>query len=268
MHIDQFRHNDIASFLELAAGEGWICDPWELTFLLKAFPHGCFVAREGNDAAAFITAIKYDRSGWIGNLIVRADLRGDGIGTSLMKLALGALLQAGTETIWLTASTEGKPIYERLGFTKLDWIRRWVGEGVGEAAYVTRVCPEEIHALDLAGWGDRRDQLIDTLLANSRVVANRQGFIVLQQSGEAVQLGPWGYIGTEGSAELLDGALARIGRAVRTFLDVPVSNVAAASLLLARGFLVKGSSELMYLGERPAYCPEKIYALASMGSMG
>jgi hypothetical protein len=94
------------------------------------------------------------------------------------------------------------------------------------------------------------------------------GFLVSQPAAEGVQLGPWGTKELETARELLDTARARAGEGTRLFLDAPAGNGNATALLHSRGFAVRGSALLMFLGEKPAYEPDRIYALASMGSMG
>src|SRR5512133_2333340 len=91
MGIESFNSSDSAAFLSLARGEGWICDQWELDFLLDSFPQGCFVWKEQEVPIAFITGINYGESGWIGNLIVAPLFRGKGIGMNLMGASLAAL---------------------------------------------------------------------------------------------------------------------------------------------------------------------------------
>lgn len=70
------------------------------------------------------------------------------------------------------------------------------------------------------------------------------------------------------AAPLLDHALARAGKKARVVLDVPAGNIDAAALLYSRGFTILGSAVLMCQGKKPEYDPARIYALASMGSMG
>jgi len=269
VNIDWFRHEDVDAFLELAAAEGWICDRWEFDFLLETFPQGCLVERANGRAVAFVTSVKYGRSGWIGNLLVREELRGKGIGAILMKEALNSLVEAGAETVWLTASEQGKRIYERLGFVAIDTIKRWTGMGRGgDMADLRGTSTAQMVNLDHAGWGDRREAIITAVAERGTVCGGYDGFLVAQPSAVGVQLGPWGCSSREAAAKHLDKGLAGAGAGVRVFLDVPVRNVAASALLYARGFRVEGTTTLMYLGNKPAYDPERVYALASMGSMG
>jgi ribosomal protein S18 acetylase RimI-like enzyme len=267
--IDQFQQGDVHDFLSLAADEGWICDHWEFDFLLRSFAPGCLVARVDDAPVAFITAIKYDKSGWLGNLLVRSDMRSKGIGSMLMKKSLKVLMDAGARTVWLTASDAGKAIYERLGFVAIDTIKRWRGMGGGVDAPAPVPCsPVDIPALDQSGWGDMREVILSHLLGRGKVVSNYGGFLICQHSTGGMQVGPWGATGRAAAEELLDTALAEVGEATRVFLDVPLRNVDAVTLLHSRHFSIRGSTALMFLGEVPAYNPSRIYALASMGSMG
>ncbi len=269
MRIDQFLRNDIEPFLRMATAEGWICDPWEFDYLLETFPEGCLVAREEGRAVAFVTAVTYDRSGWVGNLLVRRDLRGKGVGSLLLQESLAALFKADVETVWLTASTAGESIYKRIGFVTADRIKRWRGKGEAGAAPVPETLPlDAMVAIDRAGWGDTRESIMRSAAARGIVAGCRNGFLVMQRLADCIQLGPWGCADTGDAERLLDEALVRIGPLAEVFLDVPVGNVAAASLLLARGFSIRSGTTLMYLGRKPAYLAGRIFALASMGSLG
>ena len=269
MEIDRFRHDDIDPFLHLAALEGWLCDRWELEFLLRSCPQGCFVVRGDDGPIAFVTAISYGSSGWIGNLIVHGDHRGRGLGKGLMTRALAALHDVGTETVWLTASRAGMPLYERLGFVAIDTVKRWsrtgwegVSKGTGCLSF------EKMLETDRAGWGDKRAVLLAAILERGTVNARKDGFIVTQNCGKLIQLGPWGCRSIEGAATLLDEAVHGTGAKSTLVLDVPGRNVVATALLGGRGFTSRGEAVLMYQGRCPAYRPDYVYALASMGSMG
>jgi len=122
--------------------------------------------------------------------------------------------------------------------------------------------------LDHAGWGDGREAIIAAVAERGTVCGGSDGFLVAQPSAGGVQLGPWACSSREAAAKQLDKALAAAGAGTRVFLDVPVRNVAAAAILYDRGFRINGTNALMYLGHTPHYDPERVYALASMGSMG
>ncbi|TWJ18286.1 GNAT family N-acetyltransferase [Geobacter argillaceus] len=269
MSIDTLRQSDIEPFLEMAAEEGWICDHWELEFLRRAFPAGCLVWREGNRPIAFVTSIKYGRSGWIGNLIVSPALRGRGTGSALIQAALSALETAGAETVWLTASTAGRPIYEKVGFQAVDTVYRWRGKApAGSETLQPSLDLTAIKAIDRAGWGDFRELIFAALGGKGTIFTAGDGFLCRHRYADGVQLGPWGCLTPETARRLLQQALQSAGETAGTFLDMPGRNREGAKLLNLTGFRVAGSTLLMYRGRCPAYRPELIYGLASMGSFG
>lgn len=274
MRVEPFRTDDIATFLKLATEEGWVAEPWEFEMLLSKFPHGCFAARdESGEPAGFVTSLCLQRSGWIGNLIVAQQCRGRGVGQKLFGNALEALRVAGAETVWLTASKSGMPLYEKHGFSRVDTIIRWVGTGrqrhrAHADASKQAALTAQSHHLDTAAWGDRRDLLLAATSQRGELLQNESGFIVRQPCGEAVQFGPFTSLDTRSAACLFDEAVGAVPAGTRIFLDVPRSNRGASRLLHRRGMRVCGSNELMYAGARPDYRPELLYGLATMGSCG
>ncbi len=267
MVIALFCNEDIGEFLSLAADEGWISEAWELDFLRKTFPSGCLVCRNKGIPVAFLTSIKYCWSGWIGNLLVRREWRGKGLGTALLRRALKMLDEAGTQTVWLTASESGRPIYERRGFRAIDTVNRWEGSGQivhesNDSTFAT------IIEMDKAGWGDRREALLRATVARGSVSLLLDGFLVCQESENAVQIGPWGSYSSEAAANLLEKCFIPTENGTGIFLDVPSGNRHASQLLRRAGFTVRSSTTLLYRGKKPDYTPARIYALASMGSMG
>ncbi|WP_236015038.1 GNAT family N-acetyltransferase [Geomonas anaerohicana] len=239
-----------------------------MDFLLQTFPQGCLVKRDGNEVVGYITSLRHHKSGWIGNLLVTPQARRGGIGTELMQGALHALLDAGVETVWLTASAKGVELYKKLGFIAVDSVNRWVGEGSGSARWATSnwYDPDLLRRVDSSGWGDRRDALLTITSGRGQVICGNHSFLCVQHWPHGTQLGPWGGLLEGQAAPMFELALAAAGRSV--FLDVPAGNVTAAALLTRNGFSIRGSNTLMYLGVRPKYAPQKVFALASMGSMG
>lgn len=263
-----FCNDDINEFLSLAREEGWISSAWELEFLRTAFPSGCLVCRNKGIPVAFLTSIKYGMSGWVGNLLVRKEWRGQGLGSTLFQRALEVLDEAGTRTVWLTASESGRPIYERQGFIAIDAVNRWQIRGriatVNDSANVV----SEILALDEAGWGDRREDLLRATINRGSTSLLPGGFLVRQRWENAFQIGPWGSLNPEVAIELLEQSISPTEGGLQIFLDVPAGNSNASNVLYGAGFSIQSSTTLMYRGEKPDYAPESIYALASMGSMG
>ncbi len=274
MTIRPFHAVDITDFLNLALREQWVVEAWEFEFLLSEFPEGCFSAlTESGETAGHVTSLLHERSGWIGNLIVAVEFRGKGLGEALFNKALVALQDAGAQTIWLTASPEGRSLYEKHGFKKIDSIIRWTGSGrqrhAGhELQSETSVLSESAKKIDYHVWGDRRDALLLTTVARGGLLDEQSGFMVTQACGNSVQFGPFAAFDSLTAERLLNTALGKIPFGSKIYLDSPVSNHAALRMFNRRGLRIAGKTELMYAGTKPEYCAELLYGLATMGSCG
>ncbi len=274
MTIDPFRMADIQLFLVLAAAENWVAEPWEFEFLLSEFPQGCFAARgEKGETVGFITSLRHDRSAWIGNLIVAADCRGKGIGQALFRTTFEALVESGVETVWLTASKAGMPLYQKYGFRRIDTIIRWVGSGrqnlvVSDTEATCRDVELLLSDMDCQGWGDRRADLLKATAARGKILQHESAFAVLQPCGDARQIGPFSAQNYSSADALLKKALQSVPSGTKICLDAPASNRSALRLFNRRRMRISGSNELMYAGVKPDYRPEQIFGLATMGSCG
>ena len=270
MKIEPFGTGDIASFLTLAAAEGWVAGKWELDFLLSGFPQGCFVVRDDYGAAAgFVTSLLHDRSGWIGNLIVAEHLRGRGCGEALFMGAVEALCSARAQTMWLTASKSGIHLYEKYGFSQIDTINRLVGTGPGRHGKgCHKVLAQPAYDLDALAWGDRRVALLEVTEGRGAVWQNESGFIVLQPCDASVQCGPFSVLDPVSAQRLFDAAIASLPEGTKILVDAPALNRSASRFFGCRNMAVAGSNALMYAGRKPDYRPELLYGLATMGSSG
>jgi GNAT superfamily N-acetyltransferase len=274
MKVEPFARGDIPAFLELAASEGWVAEAWEFEFLLEVFPQGCFCIRDDSGKGiAFVTSIRHERSGWIGNLIVASGHRRRGTGEALFGKALSALQSAGAQTAWLTASKSGQALYERHGFVRADTVIRWTASGrqrrTDRSDHPGNVVSSfSASAIDCLAWGDRRDGLLGAVTDRGRLILEDAGFMVIQSFDGAVQLGPFAALDSITAERIFNDALDSVPRGTRVYIDAPASNRSAVRLFNRKALQVSGSTELMYAGVRPAYRPEMLYGLATMGSCG
>lgn len=261
---------DIEPFLVQAGSEGWIAEAWELEFLLDTFPAGCLVVRdEHGQPVAFVTSLKHNLSGWIGNLIVAPEYRGKGIGELLFLAALLALREASVETVWLTASRMGMGLYRRHGFHRIDTILRWSGvSNQGALASPDGGTRVDGVALDALAWGDRRDALLERTMARGVTICDCHGLVTVQPCGSRFQLGSFIALDQSGAHKLLEAAQQLIPTGSGLYLDTPASNQSATRLYQTCQLRITGTNELMYFGVPPSYRPELLYGMATMGSCG
>jgi GNAT superfamily N-acetyltransferase len=274
MRIEPLHQDDITFFLKLAAEENWVAEAWELEFLLSSFGQGCYAARtDAGETTGVVTSLRHDRSAWIGNLIVSPAQRGKGIGEALFKTALEGLQNSGVDTVWLTASNAGMPLYQKFGFTRIDTIIRWSGSGrkrrdSQETEKLTDTLDGELADLDGKAWGDLRENLLSVTAERGTVIRQKSGFAVVQPGRDAWQLGPFSAPGYSSADALLKSALLAIPNGAPVCLDMPAANRTACLLYARNRMRICGSNELMYAGGVPQYRPELIYGLATMGSCG
>jgi len=268
MTVMPFNNAQIACFLSSALREGWLTDQQELQFLLHTCPDGCLVFFSEDQPAGFITSLRYEKSAWIGNLLVLAEYRHRGIGRVLIEKVLDYLERSGCETVWLTASAQGAHLYRSLGFRQIDEVQRWKGIANLPVKSDEPACSSTVAEIDSSGWGDSRPALYDLLTESRAVMTGADGFLACYRSGENLCIGPWGARSSEAAARLLSAAIGHEAAGKDTFCDAPAGNRAAGELLRSKGFSVSGTTLLMYRGKAPAYRAETVYALASMGSYG
>lgn len=268
MEIMPFNNFHFAGFLNRAMQEGWITDQRELEFLLKSYPQGCLVFSFAGQPAGFITAIRYVKSAWIGNLLVLPAFRKRGIGRALIDKVLHGLDFSGCKTVWLTASADGAHLYRTLGFTEIDRVDRWRGATSLRLSVDSTLQTDSVAAVDAIGWGDHRPAIYESLQKSRAVFAGKDSFIAWSSSDDLRHIGPWGACSREAAADLLDAAIGHEGDEINTVLDVPAHNISAGEILRSKGFSVSGTTRLMYRGRTPDYRAEQVYALASLGSFG
>jgi GNAT superfamily N-acetyltransferase len=133
--LERATAGDIALLAAMRAAEGWTENRWLLDILSEWDRGRFFVARPSADALvdahaapprviAAAGAVAYGRVGFIGNVVVHAAFRRQGLGRQLMRTALGWLESQGVRRVELDATVQGRPVYQQLGFvgTEPSWV--------------------------------------------------------------------------------------------------------------------------------------------------
>jgi ribosomal protein S18 acetylase RimI-like enzyme len=102
IYIREMEVEDLAFASECTAGEGWVSENFQtLAGFLLNHPSGCLLAEENGYPVGICIATPYGKSGFIGELIVRPEVRGRGVGASLLNRGLDTLREGGAETVYL-----------------------------------------------------------------------------------------------------------------------------------------------------------------------
>jgi len=193
------------------------------------------------------------RVGWVGAIFVALDRRRAGLGSALSAAVVEELVRRGCETQVLIATDEGRPIYERLGFSVHA---RYVLETAPDAASPRdddRVRPYAASDFDAIADLDRRATGEDRASILRAFASPETGRIAMRGDGSVgafVVRASWG--GRALIAAEPDLALAlldarrrtspdkpvTIGKMVRIFISVPRTQARAA---LRIGSPIRGS---------------------------
>lgn len=263
---------DIPAAAELNRLAGWNQTERDWAGYLEFAPGGCQGAViDGRLAGTFTTVSLGKVVGWIGMVLVHPDFRRRGLGTALLRRAIGHLQGLGVETIGLDATEAGRRVYLPLGFRDEYCVERMEGvlcagtrgaaAGVGDPGHSKAW---EVEELDRVAFGAPRETVLRALRSRDPqfCFADGDGYLIAREGRQAVQVGPW-VARDFRTAERLMGRLAAAAPGRRAFLDVPSVNPSAAAWLRGMGFMPQRSFMRMTLGGRlPAGRDDWIFGTA------
>lgn len=266
--------SDWMRFSELADTEGWLVPAVERELFASIWAGQALVLVDNEHFCGMVTAVVHERTGWIGNLIVPATLRGRGYGTQLFREALSILRSQHVSSVWLTASEMGRPLYEGFGFTSVQQVERWLlkreNVQVPDHVSVKPVSHNLIYDADLAVWNETRKDLLGVLVGQGPVLGNADSIALLQQGKDIQVIGPW-YSKTDCPRtyrRLLQQILAA-ARFQKSDLVIDLCGPSALRpLLAAAGFARCGSALLMVNDNGKDVGLNEMVSLASLGSVG
>jgi ribosomal protein S18 acetylase RimI-like enzyme len=271
MNIRLMTPNDLGLGLRLSAQAGWNQTEADWRRFLRLEPEGCLVALWAEEPVAATAAFVFGSVGWIAMVLVDEAFRHRGIASELIQHALKYLEHRGVRTTRLDATPLGRPIYERLGFLPEYSLLRMQGvvappaDGTGFVSLpADRV--REAGDLDRHLAGAPRHRLIQALYderPDAAVAgfteAGLAGYAMWRPGRRASQIGPAMALSPQIGVALLDQIRQRCP-AGPVFADVPTDNTAAVAWFTSQAFTVQRDFTRMYLGQRIADSPERIWA--------
>jgi predicted N-acetyltransferase YhbS len=207
--------------------------------------------------------------GWVGAIFVSPTYRSRGLGRALTLEVIDRLETRGCRTVVLTATDQGRPIYERLGFEVQAWYRTLEAEGLASdtptAPAVRAIDAADlaaIVALDRAATGEEREHLLRAFLRPDA------GWVVADPVDGAVRAfllrAPWGGGATiawdpDDAIRLLDHRRAHGGPGHRVRAGLLDQNAAGLALLAERGWTEAWRAVRMIRGEPLCWQPTAIW---------
>jgi predicted N-acetyltransferase YhbS len=242
--------------------------PDVLEFNLTSPSSQMFVGCRDGLVVGVAGCIRFGRTGWLGNVAVDDDFRGQRLGRAMSQTAVDCLHQAGVETVLLTATKLGQPIYERLGFAD-EGVSYGVWEqqqapilGCDLSAMVQPGRIDEVIRQDADATGEDRRSYLAPFADRARAVAGQS------QAGYWLAL-PWGggpvIAASRAAARPLIVDMIRTSPGSR--LAFPEPNVHGAALAVSLGFHLARRVRRMRLGPPvPGYRPGMIYNAFSLAA--
>jgi len=261
---------DIPFAMRLKDAAGWNQTETDWRRYIALEPEGCFLALDEGEPAGTVTTVTYGRRlGWIGMVLVHPERRRKGIGTALMGRAIDYLRSAGIDTIALDATAEGKPVYQRLGFSDDYEVVRYAGTAPraepGRSLEWDDI--SDLCRFDARCFGANRSRVVRLLFADCRNTSfvvrsdgNVAGYIMARPGTYAWNIGPWVSQDPQ-IAELLFRHVCAAIAGCSAVVDVPAPNAAGHEICARYGFAPSRRFTRMFFGtDRIPIDPMRIFS--------
>ncbi|QTB25179.1 GNAT family N-acetyltransferase [Lysinibacillus sphaericus] len=277
LKLVEFDKYDVLGLVELSTSVGWDYDEYEVRTVMasgKIYGHKNTVGKIVSSAAI----IPYDTNlASIGMVIVNEDYRGLGLGKKATQKCIDSVSQ--NTSIMLISTEDGKPLYERLGFSTVDSVHKYLSDNYiptnlfnHPQITLERYKEEEIHKiieLDSAAFGDKRGELLLNRINQSKqclVVKNQNGKIIgfgLSILGpENLLIGPIVAPNSQTAALIIDGLVSNHQGKIR--IDVPSSNDELMLFLEKSGFIKVSNPPIMIKNSiKMPYRNKELFAIAA-----
>lgn len=268
--------------LDWAAKEGWNPGLHDAGAFWAADPDGFLVAERRGQLAGVASVVSYDaRFGFLGLLMVRPELRKQGLGRALWAESLQTLrsrLLPGSTNLGLDGVAAMRPFYEKHGFQFHMRHVRFEGRGVkvpppNGVAPAARVPFASLLALDNEFFPAPRSRFLTAWLrlpesaafaATPRgTMGKLGGYAVARKCRTGFKIGPL-FAKDEASAETLFAACSAHAAGQPLFLDVPEGNAPALALAAKNQMKEISSTVRMYLGAPPAVNQAGVYGVTTI----
>jgi ribosomal protein S18 acetylase RimI-like enzyme len=241
--------------------EDWRMDlPKFISFHLGSSYFYPIVAEIENEIVGFGNGILNGKTGWIGNIIVLPEYRGQGIGHLLTTHLVEYFTSKGCTSQLLIASEMGKNIYSRIGFRTVSTYEVYQkNEELFELKQSTAIRPIKqkdipaVKKLDLRATAEKRSRFIERFFKTAYVYESEEeisGFYLPNLGG--------GFIAAENPEAGLELIKFRL-RKTPTNAVVPSENEIAINFLENEGFQKIRNMPKMVLGKNLPWNPELIY---------
>ena len=244
-------------FIKKLQPEGWSDITPYIEFYLRT--NYCFPVKiiVHNELAGIGTCIVHHHTAWLAHIIVHPDHRNKGLGTILTQALIDLLKQKNCSTIQLIATSLGKPVYSKLGFTsETDYLLFTCDQPLTATTITTpfdKKFEREIIALDHHVTGENRQELLSEHLPFSRLIIENntlEGFY-LPTLGEGLIIA---------KKEEAGAALLALKHSSINKTGLPIDNKVGIEFFTRHGLTESFRGTKMILGDKLKWHPENMYS--------
>ena len=257
---------DLASSVKFNEEAGWTDTAEDTRRLMRCEPQGFLIAELQGKPVGQIFSISYDKSGWIGFLVVLRKLRRQGIGSALIRKGIAYLKDSNVQTISLEARPEYVSFYEQMGFE--SEFKTWKFRCVNKRASMVDKSNEhlmhnsdlrEVSDLDSNLFSGDRSRVLEGILADNpdscyvaRYEGKLKGYVMCRPTRTGFRIGPWicDSQAPVTAQALLVSAMNSIPLGANISLSAPGTSKAGLSLLSKYGFERLTPNVRMSAGEK------------------
>ncbi len=263
MHIRPVKYQEI-DHLENFPPESWHFNLVEFTkFHFGSDYFIPLVAEKGGEIVATGNGIYTGRTGWLGNIIVRPEFRGEGIGRAITVAVMKKLLDWNCRSLLLIATSEGESLYRKMNWEICGSYSFYRCElpvsssGNELIRKITKQDHRKIAELDRVITGEERIPLLEKFMDQGFVFGKNEisGFY-LPHFGE-------GLIVAEDELAGLELLHKKLGSVKNAMVVIPEENKTAGEFMENMGFRHHSKANRMCWGVRPDWKPEGIFSRAS-----
>jgi GNAT superfamily N-acetyltransferase len=259
---------DHAQCVALSLDRGWLPARRQWELLLDQAEGFGIDAPDGRGLAGSVVLGRYGTLASVGLMLVASRYGRRGLGRALLEHLLGV---ARVGTLYLTATSAGRPLYDKLGFRPIRASAQFTGAFVPEPGGRPTTRParqsdlEAVLELDRAAFGADRGFLLRRLAggfaSQLRLLPDRAGYAAAWHTGDVTIIGP--VIAPDvASARSLITDLAASAGPVR--LDIDPGRPGLADWAAARGLAQAGQTTFMARGPwPPPGARDRVFALMS-----
>ena len=274
--------DDLADIAALRASAGWGANEWALRAVIGQTHARCVVVVDRADVAVAVgSGIAYGPLGFVGNMVVAEAHRRRGIGSVVLEAITSFLEAAGCGRLELNATSEGRLLYERHGFSTIGTsATATVGRNValepdpaiGVRRGDARPDVDAVVAYDRPRFGGDRRPLLELLGSDPAVQ-----FLVAGDDGQVAgyaclrddppRIGPFLAETPDIAASLMSSAFAEADGVDALRINLPPNNRPGAAWLRGLGIEIEPWDGRMGRGPQVPRRDETVYGMA-VGALG